>query len=79
MGTLSVKLSPALEAKLDALVKRRGQRKSTVVREAIERFVSEGQKQTSTTAFELLKDLHGTVQGPKDLSTNRKYFKGYGR
>lgn len=78
MGTLTVKLSQPLQAKLDALVKRRGRSKSDLVREAIERLVSESGKQERLTVHDLLKDLKGSVRGPKDLSTNPKYLRGYG-
>ena len=78
MGALTVKLPSALEAKLDALVRRRGQRKSVVVREAIERFVAERGGEGALSVDDLLSDLKGAFKGPKDLSSNPKYMKGFG-
>jgi Arc/MetJ-type ribon-helix-helix transcriptional regulator len=77
MGTLTVKLPRPLEARLDAVVRRRKQRKSDVVREAIERLVAEDSEKGSV--LDLMRDLKGIGSGPKDLATNPKYMKGYGR
>lgn len=79
MGTLTVKLPPPLEAQLNALVRRRGQRKSTLVREAIERLVAERAQTGKGSVLDLLADLKGAGKGPKDLSTNRKHLDGYGK
>jgi predicted DNA-binding protein len=76
MGTLTVRLPPPLQAKLEALAARRRQPRSELVREAIERLVDEEKVQVS--AYDLVKDLIGSFRGPKDLSTNPKYMKGYG-
>ena len=76
MAVLSVKLSPQLEAKLNALVRRRGQRKSDVVREAIERLVDQAE-QSPKSVHDLIGDL--MFDGPSDLSTNPKYMKGFGK
>jgi predicted DNA-binding protein len=78
MGTLTVKLPPPLEARLDALVRRRGQRKSVLVREAIERLVAERGEAGAGSVLDLLRDLKGVGNGPKDLSSNRRHMKGYG-
>ena len=79
MPTLTVKLPQPLEAKLDALVRRRGQRKSALVREAIEKLVAERGEIAKGSVLDLLQDLKGVGQGAKDLSTNRKHLQGYGR
>lgn len=79
MGTLTVKLPPPLEARLDALVRRRKQRKSALVREAIERLVDEPKERRAGSVLDLLKDMEGAGDGPKDLSSNRKHLRGYGR
>jgi hypothetical protein len=56
-----------------------GTRESDVVRESLEKYLSpEGE---GPTAYDLaLKSgLIGSARGaPKDLSTNKKYFKGFG-
>jgi hypothetical protein len=78
MVTLTVKLPEALAAKLEALVRRRGQRRSEIVREAIERVVEEPD-QVEGSVFDLVSDLKGAAgKGPKDLATNPKYLRGFG-
>jgi predicted DNA-binding protein len=77
MGALTIKLSPLLESRLQALAMRRGRSKSTLVREAIERLIAE--EKNARTAFDLLQDLAGAGHGPKDLSSNPgPYMRGYG-
>jgi Arc/MetJ-type ribon-helix-helix transcriptional regulator len=75
--TLTVKLPEALAAKLDALVRRRGQSRSDIVREAIERAVGEGPGNESV--YDLLQDLKGVGEGPTDLASNPKHMRGFGR
>lgn len=77
MVTLTVKIPEALAAKLDALVRRRGQRRSEIVREAIERAVAEPEH-SQGNVLDMVADLKGVSKGPKDLSTNPKYMRGYG-
>jgi predicted DNA-binding protein len=79
MATLSVKLPQPLHAQLDALVARRGQTKSKLVREAIERLVAERETPENSSVLDLIKDLKGSGRGPKDLSSNPKHLHGYGR
>lgn len=79
MITLTVKLPEALATKLEALVRQRGQSRSDVVREAIERAVDEGAQSGEQSVYDLLRDLKGAAgKGPKDLATNPKYMRGYG-
>lgn len=79
MVTLTVKLPDALAAKLEALVRRRGQRRSEIVREAIERAVEEGPEGSEPSVYDLLHDLIQPSKGPKDLATNPKHMRGFGR
>lgn len=79
MGTLTVKLPQPLEAKLDELVRRRKQRKSALVREAIERLVEDNGETKARGALDLVKDLVGIYDGPRDLSSNPKHMRGYGK
>ncbi|GIK50572.1 MAG: ribbon-helix-helix protein, CopG family [Hyphomonadaceae bacterium] len=79
MVTLTIKLPEALAAKLEALVRRRGQRRSEIVREAIERAVKEAPDSERPSVYDLLQDLKGVGEGPKDLATNPKHMRGFGR
>lgn len=79
MGVLTVKLPAVLEARLDALVRSRKQSKSELVREAIERLADEGAAPAQGSVLELVSDLVGVGDGPRDLSTNPKHMRGYGK
>ncbi len=78
MRTLTVKLPPPLEARLEALVRKRKQSKSELVREAIERLVEQPGAPAKGSVLDLVGDLAGTGSGPPDLSTNPKYMRGFG-
>jgi hypothetical protein len=76
MKTLSLKLPPALRAKIERAAKSRGQTKSEVVRAALEQFLG-GERPMS--ALELAGDLVGCCPAPHDLSTNPRHLEGYGK
>lgn len=79
MGVLTVKLPADVEAKLDALTKRRGATRSALVREAIEKLVDGDAAAGEGGAVALAGDLAGAFEGPKDLASNKKWMRGYGR
>ena len=80
MSTLTVKLPAALAAQLNTLVRRRKQKKSVLVREAIERLVADGNRPAKGSFLDLAGDLAGIYEGgPSDLSSNPKYMRGYGQ
>lgn len=80
MKVLSVKVPEALDRRITAAVKRRGMRKSSAVREALERYLDETQEARRGSFVDLAGDLIGCVKdAPADLSSNPKHLKGYGR
>jgi metal-responsive CopG/Arc/MetJ family transcriptional regulator len=82
MKTISLKLPVGLHAKLERAAKQGNQSKSTVVRAALEQFLSSEPRSSSkrtVSALELAGDLVGCVAGPGDLSTNPKYLEGFGQ
>ncbi|MGH8700582.1 MAG: ribbon-helix-helix protein, CopG family [Burkholderiales bacterium] len=80
MKVLSLKVPEQLDRKLSAVVKRRGMRKSVVVREALERYVDESREIRKGSFLDLAGDLVGCVKdAPVDLSSNPKHLVGYGR
>ncbi|HEV8130319.1 MAG TPA: CopG family transcriptional regulator [Acidobacteriota bacterium] len=79
MKTTSLKLPDKLDAELTAAVRRKGASKSSLLREAIERYLSPGEGGASGSVLELSKDLAGCVRGPADLSTGKKHLVGYGQ
>ena len=79
MKTISLKVPEAMDARLAAIAKQNGKTKSDVAREALQAFFENGHKNRPVSAYDLSKDLIGKFHGPRDLSTNKKYMRGYGR
>jgi predicted transcriptional regulator len=77
---ISVRLTPTLASKLKKEVSSRRKTESTVVREALETyFEREASTESCYDAFVRL-GLAGSAKGlPRDLSTNKKYYKGFGK
>ncbi len=78
MKTVSLKLPESLDAKLSAAARQRQQTKSALVREILEEFLDNGQRAPSGSCLELVADLVGCVEGPGDLSYNKRHLRGFG-
>jgi predicted DNA-binding protein len=77
---ITIRISESLVRRLKkhASMKRRSE--SALVREALENYL--GDAPTPSSAYEVARatGLIGCVSpGPSDLSTNRKYFEGFGK
>ena len=80
MKTLSFKVSEALERRLLAAVRRRGVRKSVLVREALERYLDDAGAARRGSVADLAGELLGCVKdAPADLSTNPRRLADFGR
>ena len=79
MKTLTVKVPEDLDLKLARIAARRGESKSALIRAALEDVIESDQTTTPHSCLDLAKDLIGTVKGPRDLSHNKRYLKGYGQ
>lgn len=75
MRTVSFKLSERLDDALRDLARLRRSSRSALVREALEALAAG--KRRSVTA--VVDELVGTLDGPADLSTNRRHMSGYGK
>jgi len=76
--TVSLKVPAVLEQRLARFAHRRGANRSAVIREALERFLNEASA-APDSCLALASDLVGSVEGPADLSHNRKRLEGFGR
>lgn len=77
---ISVRVSPGTVRRLKERSRATGYGESEMVREALEEYLSKNAKEQ--TAFDLAKrvGLIGCAPGlPKDLSTNKRYFRGFGK
>ena len=79
MKTISVKIPEELGIKLTAVAAKRRESKSALIRAALDQIVESSETITPNSCLDLAKDLIGSVEGPADLSYNKKYLKGYGR
>lgn len=82
MTTLTLKLPKALDEQLATVAKHRRSSKTALVRQAIEAFLAQHTPPepptTTLTVGDLVGHLAGCLEGPPDLSTNKKYFEGFG-
>jgi predicted DNA-binding protein len=77
---LTVRVPQTLTARLRTRSRARGTTESELVREALEDYLGHSAQECS--AYELAEEagIIGCARGvPKDLSTNRRHFKGFGR
>jgi hypothetical protein len=75
METISVKLPAALRRRLAAEARRRNLTPSTLVRESLEQVLfADTSKRGELTCADLAGELIGSVQGPCDLSTSKRYL-----
>ena len=79
MKTLTVKVPEKLDLKLAAVAAKRGESKSNLIRTAINSILNANETVTPSSCLDMAKDLVGSVEGPSDLSCNKKHLKGYGK
>jgi Arc/MetJ-type ribon-helix-helix transcriptional regulator len=73
MELISVKLPPALRARIAAEAQRRNVSQSTIVRESLERVLTGPASRGETSCVDLAGSLVGSFRrGRRDLSTNKK-------
>lgn len=80
MKILSFKVPEVLDRKLAAVVRRRGLKKSALVREALKQYLDESREVRRGSFLELAGDLVGCVKGaPADLSSNPRHLADFGK
>jgi len=78
MTVVTCKLPKKLAAKLERVAKEERRSKQALLREAIERRLKTRRIAGRMSAYDLVKDLVGTLEGPFDLATNPEHMKGFG-
>lgn len=80
MSTLTIDIPETLKAKVAAAARKEGKTQSRFAREALEARLRKEPKKfpPGKSFYDLTKHLCGSVAGPADLSTNKKYMAGYG-
>jgi Arc/MetJ-type ribon-helix-helix transcriptional regulator len=79
MKTLSIKIPEPLAQWLTEESERRRRSRSAIVREALEKRRDGSHRAKMTSMAEALRDLKGSLRGPRDLSTNPNHFDGFGQ
>ena len=79
MKNISVRLPEELDSRLEALVRKSGKSKSEMIRDAVEILCGGNETKNTLSCLDLSGDLAGIINGPKDLSYNKKHMEGYGK
>ena len=77
MTTISLKVPEMLDFRLAQIAEKRGSSKSKLIRDALELMVATGFSR-KCSCLSMASDLVGCVDGPSDLSLNKKHMKGFG-
>ena len=76
MTTLVCSIPEKLDARLEKLARQAKLPKAKFVRKALEKAARE--PRIRGAAFNLVRNLSGSLNGPSDLATNPKYLEGLG-
>ena len=79
MKIVSLKLPDDLAQELSVRAQSQGTTKSEILREALADFLGKRPQSDEGSFLDLAGDLVGRLEGPEDLSHNKKYFDDYGR
>ena len=79
MKILSLKLPDNLAEELTAQARSRGTTRSEILREALADFLAKAPQPDRGSFLDQAGELVGRLEGPGDLSYNKKYLDDYGR
>ena len=79
MVSISLKLPKDLNNRVRFLADKRKASASQIVRNALAQYLASEPEAFQGSVLDLALDLIGSLDGPPDLSTNKKTRKGYGR
>ena len=79
MKPISLKMPRHLAREVSEAARRRGVSRSALIREVLEVFLRTERSAPSDSALSRAVDLAGAFSGPRDLSANPDYMRGFGR
>lgn len=79
MEAVTVKLPRSVAGRLRAVARRSGKPKSEIVREGIELRLRSQAPLAAGSVIDAAGDLLGCLDGPRDLATNPRHLRGFGR
>jgi metal-responsive CopG/Arc/MetJ family transcriptional regulator len=78
MTRITCKLPEKLAARLDSVARAEKRPKSAILRDAVEQRLKSRRLDSNVSAYDLMKQVVGTLEGPSDLATNPAHMKGFG-
>ena len=79
MTTVTLKMPHVLARRLDDAAEKRQTSRSALIRTAVLKYIDEDQADSTTpSAYDLVREFAGTVEGPRDLSSHPNHLRGYG-
>ncbi len=78
MKSLSLKLSEGLDQQLATIAHTQQTTKSEILREALAVYLTKNDSHRSGSCLALANDLVGCVEGPEDLSVDKRHLNGFG-
>ena len=79
MKTVSLKLAAGMDRRLAATARKQGTSKSDLMRTALEAYFVAKRPGFLGSCLDLADDLIGCLEGPADLSTNKRRMKEFGK
>lgn len=80
MAIVTFKAPEGLVRKLRIAARKRHVSQSAIVRCAVEMYIDKNLPENGRpSAYDLVKEFVGTVEGPRDLSTHPRHMRGYGK
>ena len=75
MTTMALKVPDVLVRKIVLAAERQHTTRSALIRLAVEKYIDEDlPDRAQVSAYDLVKCVAGTVQGPRDLSSNERHL-----
>jgi predicted transcriptional regulator len=79
MKTVCLRLPEAVADRLAAMARKRGQSKSAVLRAILDTSLTEADPAAEGSCLEMAAALAGSIEGPPDLSADKRHLRGYGQ
>jgi len=80
MTTVTLKMPQTLAIRLGVAAEKRQTSRSALIRSAVLKYIEEDQADsTKPSAYDLVREFSGTVDGPSDLSAHPRHMQGYGK
>jgi hypothetical protein len=75
---VTLKLPRVLAGRLRSLSRKNGKSQAELLREGLTLRLDAEATQGTGSVLDLIEDLVGSLEGPRDLSTNPKHLRGFG-